>query len=111
VPIQPCQVNGHSSKPNQAYQDDIKPFKDEVLFGISPLEVFYILLGQPYSWKRHVVYESRPPTFIINLGRKFYRILEVAQTTPIYLISDKKYGKVISHTKNLFLLQIHAHSK
>jgi hypothetical protein len=27
---------------------DIKPFKDEVLCAISPLEVFDVLLGQPY---------------------------------------------------------------
>jgi len=33
---------------------DIKPFKDEVLCDISPLEVFDVLLGKPYLWKRHV---------------------------------------------------------
>jgi hypothetical protein len=31
---------------------DIKPFKDEVLCNV--------LLGQPYMWKRHIVYESLP---------------------------------------------------
>jgi hypothetical protein len=30
---------------------DIKPFKDEVLCDISPLEVFDVLLGKPYLWK------------------------------------------------------------
>jgi hypothetical protein len=30
---------------------DIKPLKDEVLCDISPLEVFEVLLGQPYFWK------------------------------------------------------------
>jgi hypothetical protein len=30
---------------------DIKPFKDEVLCDISPLEVCDVLLGQPYLWK------------------------------------------------------------
>jgi hypothetical protein len=47
---------------------DIKPFKDEVLCDISPLEVCDVLLGQPYLWKQHVVYESRPCSFIITLG-------------------------------------------
>jgi hypothetical protein len=30
---------------------DIKPFKDDVLFDISPLEFRDVLLGQPYFWK------------------------------------------------------------
>jgi hypothetical protein len=30
---------------------DIKPFKDEVLCDISPLEVCDVILGQPYLWK------------------------------------------------------------
>ena len=36
----------------------IKPFKDEVLCDVAPLEVCDVLLGQPYMWKRHAVYES-----------------------------------------------------
>jgi hypothetical protein len=36
----------------------IKPLKDEVLCDIYPLEVRDVLLGQPYLWKRHAVYES-----------------------------------------------------
>ena len=50
---------------------DIKPFKDEVLCDISPLEVCDVLLGQPYLWKRHVVYESRPHNVIITLVDNF----------------------------------------
>jgi hypothetical protein len=53
---------------------DIKPFKDEVLCDIYPLEVCDVLLGKPYLWKCHVVYESRPHNVIINLGRQLYRI-------------------------------------
>jgi hypothetical protein len=48
---------------------DIKPFKDEVLCDIYPLEIFDVILGQPYLWKHHVVYESRPHSVIITLGR------------------------------------------
>jgi hypothetical protein len=49
----------------------IKPFKDEVLCDVAPLKVCDVLLGQPYLWKRHVVYESRPRSVIITLNRKF----------------------------------------
>ena len=44
---------------------DIKPFKDDVLCDISPLDVCDVLLGKPYLWKHHVVYESRPCSVII----------------------------------------------
>jgi len=74
----------------------INPFKDEVLCNISPLEVCDVLLGQPYLWKRHVVYESRPCNVIITLGRQLYRIPEVALPTSISLISTNKCSKVIS---------------
>jgi hypothetical protein len=52
----------------------IKPFKDEVLCDISPLKVCDVLLGHPYSWKQHVVYESRPHSVIITLGRQLCMI-------------------------------------
>jgi hypothetical protein len=69
---------------------DIKPFKHEVLCDISPLEVFDVILGQPYLWKHHVVYESRPHNVIITLGRQLYRILEVVSPTAISLIFAKQ---------------------
>jgi hypothetical protein len=53
---------------------DIKPFKDEVLCDVAPLEFCDVLLGQPYLWKRHAVYESKPRSVIITLNRKLYRI-------------------------------------
>jgi hypothetical protein len=53
---------------------DIKPFKDEVLCEIYPLEFCDVLLGQPYLWKCHVLYESRPHSVIITLGRQLYMI-------------------------------------
>jgi hypothetical protein len=90
---------------------DIKPFKDEVLCDISPLEVCDVLLGQPYLWKHHVVYESRPHSVIITLGRQLYRIPEVAPPTAISLISAKKCSKVISQTRKFIFFVIHAHSK
>jgi hypothetical protein len=43
----------------------IKPFKDEVLCDVSPLEVCNVLLGQPYLWKHHVVYDSRPLVLLL----------------------------------------------
>ena len=48
----------------------IKRFIDEILCDVDPLEVYDVLLGQPYLWKRHVVYESRPRTLVITLVNK-----------------------------------------
>jgi hypothetical protein len=90
---------------------DIKPLKDEVLCDIDPLEVCDVLLGQPYLWKCHAVYESRPRSVIITLGRQLYRIPEVAPPTVISLISAKKCSKVISQTGKFIFFVIHAHSK
>jgi hypothetical protein len=73
----------------------IKPFKDEVLFDIAPLEVCDVLLGQPYLSKCHVLYDSKPRSVIITLGRQLYKIPEVASPTSISLIYAKKCSKVI----------------
>jgi hypothetical protein len=87
---------------------DIKPFKDKVLCDVSPLEVCDVLLGQPYLWKHHAVYESRPHSVIITLNKKLYRILEVVPPSAISLISIKQCMKVISQTKNFFFFMIHS---
>jgi hypothetical protein len=72
----------------------IQPFKDEVLCDVSPLDVCDVLLGQPYMWKRHAIYESRPCSVIITLGGHLYRIPEVVPTTT----PPKQCCKVVSHT-------------
>jgi hypothetical protein len=74
----------------------IKPFKDEVLCDVAPLEVCDVLLGQPYLWKCHVVYESRLHSVIITLSRKLYWIPEIVPPSAISLISAKQCRKVIS---------------
>jgi hypothetical protein len=89
----------------------IKPFKDEVMCDICPLEVCDVILGKPHFWKHHDVYESRPCNVIITLGRQLYRIPEVAPPTTISLISAKQCSKVISHTRKFFFFMIHAHTK
>jgi hypothetical protein len=89
----------------------IKPFKYEVLCDIAPLEVCDVLLGQPYLWKCHVVYESRPRSVIITLGIKLYGIPEVAPPNVISLIYVKQCSKVISQTGKFLFLMIHAHNK
>jgi hypothetical protein len=89
----------------------IKPFKDEVLCDVSPLEVCDVFLGQPYLWKRHVAYESRPHNVIITLNRKLYRIPEADPPSDISLISAKQCRKVISQTGNFFFFVIHSQSK
>jgi hypothetical protein len=62
-------------------------------------------------WKCHVLYESRPRSFIITLGRQLYRIPEVASPTDVSLISAKQCSKVISHIEKFVLFVICAHSK
>jgi hypothetical protein len=82
----------------------INPFKDEVLCDVSPLDVYDVLLGQPYMWKRHVVYEFRPRSVIITLGDQLYRILKVVLT----IVPPKKCRKVISHISKFSLFTIYS---
>jgi hypothetical protein len=81
------------------------------LVDISPLEVCDVLLGQPYLWKRHAVYESIPHNVIITLGRQLYMIPEVAPPTSISLIFVKQCSEVISKIEKFFFFVIRAHSK
>jgi hypothetical protein len=90
---------------------DIKPFKDEVLCDVAPLEVCDVLLGQPYLWKRHVVYESRPRSVIITLNRKLYRIPEAVPPSAISLISAKQCRKVISQMGKFVFFVIRSQNK
>jgi hypothetical protein len=90
---------------------NIKPFKDEVLCDIFPLEVCDFILEKPYLWKHHFVYESRPRNVIITLGRQLYMIPEVAPPTAISLSSSKKCSKVISQIGKFVFFMIYAHSK
>ena len=78
----------------------------EVLCDVSPLDVSEALLGKPYLWKRHVVYESRPPAVIITLGNKLYRILEITPPTTISLVIAKQYSKLIAKTRKFVFLMI-----
>jgi hypothetical protein len=79
------------------------------LCDISKVEVCDVLKGQ--LWKRHVLYDSRPHSFIITLGRQLYRIPVVASSTAIYLISSKQCSKVISQIGKFLLFFIYAHKK
>jgi hypothetical protein len=85
---------------------DIKPFKDEALCEIYPLEVCDVILGQPFFWNRHALYDSRPHSFIITLGRQLYRIQVVTTPTYISLIFAKKCSNVISQTEKFVLFVI-----
>jgi hypothetical protein len=90
---------------------NIKPFTDEVLCDISPLDVSEALLGKPYLWKRHVVYESRPPAVIITLGNKLYRILEITPPITISLVTAKQCSKLIAKTRKFVFVMIHPQGK
>ena len=84
---------------------------DEVLCDIAPLDVSDVLLGQPYLWKRHAVYESRPRAIIITLGNKLYRIPEIAPPTTISLVTAKQCSKLISQTRKFVFLMIRPQGK
>ena len=84
----------------------IKPFTDEVLCDVVPIDVSDVLLGQPYLWKRHAVYESRPRAVIVTLGNKLYRIPEVPPPAAISLVTAKQCSKLISQTKKFIFLMI-----
>jgi len=88
----------------------IKPFIDEVLCDVTPLDVCDVLLGQPYLWRQHVMYDSRPCAVIISLDNSLYRILEVAPPIAISLITTKKGSKLISQTRK-FICLVHSQSK
>ena len=88
----------------------IKPFTDEVLCDVTPLDVCDVLLRQPYLWRRHAVYESRPRAVIISLSNSLYRIPEVAPPTATSLITAKKGSKLISQTRK-FICMVHSQSK
>jgi hypothetical protein len=72
----------------------IQPFKDEVLCDVSPLDVCDVLLGQPYMWKRHAIYESRPRSVIVTLGV----ISTGYQRWFLTTVPPKQFRKVVSHT-------------
>jgi hypothetical protein len=90
---------------------DIKPFKDEALCDVSPLEVCDVLLGQPYLWKRHDVYESRPRSVIITLNKKLYKIPKAVPLSAISLISAKQSRQVISQMGKFFFFVIRSQNK
>lgn len=69
---------------------------DEVLCDIDPLEFCDVLLGQPYLWKHHALYDSRPHIVIITLGKKLYRKRDIVFPTIISLIYAKKSSNITS---------------
>jgi hypothetical protein len=82
----------------------IHPFKDEVVCDVSPLDVYDVVLGQPYMWRHHVVYESRPCSVIITLGGHLSQITKVVSTTT----PPKQCHKVISHTAKFILFILYS---
>ena len=83
---------------------NIKPFTDEVFCDVSPLDVVDVLLDQPYLWRQHVVYESRPCVVIITFGNNLYRILEVVLPHVISLTITKQHSNIVSQTKKFIFL-------
>jgi hypothetical protein len=59
---------------------DIETFKDEVFWDVTPLEFCNVLLVHPYMWNFHVVYESRPYSFIVTPRVHLYGIPKIVLT-------------------------------
>ena len=78
---------------------------------ITPIDVSNVLLGQPYLWKQHAVYESRPRVIIVTLGNKLYRIPEVPPPPTISLVTTKQCSKLISQTRKFVFLMTHPQCK
>ena len=68
---------------------------------MAPLEVCDVILGQPYMWKFHDVYESWTRSVIVTLGGQLYRIPKTVE--PIIVSQGKK---IISHARELSLFII-----
>ena len=86
-----CIIHGRDICVNQKCHlpYEIKPFKYEVMCDVSPLEVCDVIFIKTSKWKHHVVYESRPHSSIISLGKKLYRIPEALFATIVSLITAK----------------------
>jgi hypothetical protein len=80
------------------------PLGSEVLCDFAPLDVCDVLLGQPYMWRHHVVYESQPHSVIVTLGGHLYIIPEVFPT----IVPPKKCRKVVSHTTKFSFFTIYS---
>jgi hypothetical protein len=80
--------------------------EDEVLCDFSPLEVFDVILGQPYMWKFHVVYGSNTRSIVFTFGGHLYKVTEVVMATEVSLILEERCHKVISQTRNFFFFMV-----
>ena len=73
---------------------------------VAPLDVCDILLGKPYMYQRHGIYEYRPCSVTIKLGEKSYRIPKVCPKQTASLISAKQCKRLIAQTGAFVLLMV-----
>ena len=73
---------------------------------VAPLDVVDVLLGQPYLWRQHVLYEYRSRAVIITLGNNLYWIPEVVLSPDISLTTAKQRSKIVSQTKKFIFITI-----
>ena len=66
---------------------------------VAPLDVVDVLLGQPYLWRRHDLYESRPRAVITTLGNNLYRIPKVVPLLAISFTTAKQRSKIVSQNR------------
>eukprot|EP00253_Pinus_taeda_P031701 PITA_31701 len=83
---------------------NIKPFTDEVVCDIAPLEVCDVLLGKPYLWKRHAIkLISKTSKFVFLMIRPQGKKKTVATTSRQGLSTRKlKMDKVVEEYEDIF---------
>ena len=84
----------------------IKPFEDEVLYGLAPLSITDNPFGKSYLWDRHRRYQSRHYKVILKIRIKWYGIPERQPTSMVAIIYSKETKKLINHAQKFTLIMI-----
>ena len=71
----------------------------------------WCIIGHPYLWRRHAMYESRPHVVIITLGNNLYRIPKVVLPPVISLTTVKQHSKIVSQMRKFIFLTTRSHGK
>ena len=89
----------------------IGPFKDEVLCDIMPLDCCHIMLGRPWQFHRHVVYDGRMNKYSAWKDGVTFKLLplietpdEMSCTVRVCMVSGKEFERDMK--KNLVCFSI-----
>ena len=89
----------------------IGPFIDEVLCDIMPMDYCHILLGRPWKFDRHVVYDERVNKYTTLKDGVTYTLLplietheEMSCTIRVCMVGGKKFEKDIKKNPICFAI-------